>query len=150
EQTETYGFAALSILNETPGRVVVDYLDVEGDSVYTPEWGDSVETDEVIPVVWLLLEEPPIKPPWEVPEDWGELDDLLSDVEENVFEVLGETREAYPHATFSYFLLGFPIPESIGSDNAYIHWQAIKIDDIPDTSGFSGLRDLTSNRVRLA
>lgn len=150
EQKETYGFVSLSSLNETPARVVVDYLDIEGNSVYTPKWGDTVETDEVIPGVWLLLDEPPIKPPWEVPEDWGELDDLLSDAEQNVFEVLGKTREAHPHATFSYFLIGFPIPESIRSDNAYIHWQAIKIDDIPDTSGFSGLRDITNNRVRLA
>lgn len=150
EQTETYGFAYLSKLNETSTRVAVDYLDVEGNSVYTPEWGDSIETDEVLPGVWLLLEEPPIKPPWEVPEDWGELDDLLSDAEENVYEALGKTREAHPHAAFSYFLLGFPIPESIGSDNAYIHWQAIKIDDIPDTSGFDGIRDMTSNRIRLA
>lgn len=149
-QTEKYGFACLSKLNDDNVRVAVDYLDLEGDSVYTPEWGDTVEPEKIIPGVWWLLNEPPIKPPWEVPENWDELENLLSDTEENVFEVLGITREAHPQATFSYFLLGFPIPEIIDSDDAYIHWQAIKIDDIPDTSGFNGLRDMTSNRVRLA
>lgn len=150
EQTEKYGFACLSKLQDTTARISVDYLDLEGNSVYTPEWGDSVGTEEVISGVWWLLDTPPIKPPWEVPEDWGDLANLLSDTEENVFEVLGRTREAHPQTTFSYLLLGFPIPESIGSDNAYIHWQAIKIADIPDTSGFKGFRDMTSNRVRLA
>lgn len=150
EQTQKYGVAYLSKLNNTTTRVAVDYSDLEGNTVHTSEWGDTVETKKVIPGVWLLLGEPPIKPPWEVPEYWEDLDDLLSDTEENIFEVLGRTREANPGTTFSYLLLGFPIPESIGSDNAYIHWQAIKIDDIPDTSGFDGIRDMTTNRVRLA
>lgn len=150
EETENHGVAYLSKLEDTTSRVAVDYVDLEGNSVYTPEWGDSVETEQVISGVWLLLKEPPIKPPWEVPEDWDDLDGLLSATEVNLFEVLGRTREANPQAAFSYFLLGFPIPETIGGKNAYIHWQAIEIDDIPDTSGFSGIRDLTNNRVRLA
>jgi len=150
EETERHGVAYLSKLEDTTTRVAVDYVDLEGNSVYTPEWGDTVETEQVMPSVWLLLEEPPIKPPWEVPEDWDDLDDLLSATEENIFEVLGRVCEANPQATFSYLLLGFPIPETIGGEDAYIHWQAIEIDDIPDTSGFSGIRDLTNNRVRLA
>jgi hypothetical protein len=105
EETETFGVAFLSKLEDTTTRVAVDYVDLEGNSVYTPEWGDTVETEEVISGVWLLLDEPPIKPPWEVPEDWDDLDGLFSSTAVNLSEVLGRAREATASAAFSYLLL---------------------------------------------
>lgn len=145
----TYGCALISQPETTDVQVAVEYCDLDGNTVYTPDWGDTIQTDRGIPAVWWLLDEPPIKPPWEVPENWLELKDLLDGTEDNIFDVLSNTREAYPDATFSFLLLGFPIPERIGEDDAYIHWQGIKIDDIPRLSNFQGLRDLPANQDRL-
>ena len=150
EIDQRYGVAYLSKPRNGCGVVVADYQDLNGESVHTPNWGDTVETDTAIPVIWWLLDEPPIKHPWTVPENWNELADLLSGTEEDMFTILGRTRREFPDETFGFVIIGFPIPERIGEGETYIHWQAIKIDDIPNTDDFDGIRDLESYQIRLA
>ena len=150
EIDQRYGVASLSKPRDAGALVVTDYTDLNGRSVHTPNWGDTVETGTAIPGVWWLLNEPPIKHPWTVPENWDELTDLLPGAEEDTFTILGRTRQAFPDETFEFVIIGFPIPERIGEDETYIHWQAIKIDDIPTTADFDGIRDLETYQIRLA
>lgn len=149
EVDQRYGVAYLSKPQDAGALVVTDYKDLNGGSVHTPLWGDTIETDTTIPGVWLLLDEPPIKHPWTVPENWDELTDLLPGTEDDTFTILGKTRQAFPDETFRFVIIGFPIPERIGEDEKYIHWQAIKIDDIPNTADFNGFRDLETYQIRL-
>lgn len=150
EIDQHYGVAYFSKPRDSSALVVADYTDLNGGTVHTPDWGDTVDTDTAIPGVWWLLDEPPIKHPWKAPENWDELTDLLPGTEEDTFTILGRTRQAFPNETFEFVIIGFPIPERIGEDETYIHWQAIEIDDIPNTADFNGIRDLETYQIRLA
>lgn len=122
EIDQRYGVAHLAKLRDAGALVVADYTDLNGGSVYTPNWGDDVETDTPILGVWWLLDEPPIKHPWTVPENWDELTDLLPGTEEDIFTILGRTRQAFPDQTFEFIIIGFPIPERVGEDETHIQY----------------------------
>jgi hypothetical protein len=58
----THGYTRISQLETTDVQVAVEYCDLDGNTVYTPDWGDTIQTDRSIPGVWWLLDELPIKP----------------------------------------------------------------------------------------
>lgn len=135
-----YGLTSLSNIEETRSWVVTEFYDLDKDSVYSPDWGDMVDSKEVIEGAWIRLDEVPIQPPWTVPETWEELAELLPSPREQLYQPLVDLRLAYPDSVFSFVLLGFPIPEFVGDCPQYMHWQAIRVDDFPKIDDLDGFR----------
>ena len=138
---DSWGSVDLVQLDE-PSDIVLttEFSDQDGDTVYHPEWGDYVTTASRNPIrgAWLLLEEPPIEPPWEVPETWRDLADLLSDTAIDPYDLRVEIDTIFDDEPFNWLLLGFPIPNEVGGTPVLIHWQPIDLSDLTSPSEISG------------
>lgn len=124
----------------------------DGDVVYQPEWGDYITTRAASDIsgAWLLLEEPPIEPPWIVPETWGDLAELLEDTAINPFELRIHIDSIFDDDPFNCLLLGFPIPSEVDGPPELIHWQAIELPDLTPVSEFPGFSRETSRSKEFA
>jgi hypothetical protein len=132
--------------------LTAQFSDQEGNPVHRQEWGDSVTRASQEPVqgAWMLLEEPPIEPPWEIPETWGDLADLLGDIPHDLYELRVEIEEIVASEPFRCLLIGFPIPEEVGGPSAYIHWQPIGLSALSTPSDVAGGFRETSRGQRAA
>lgn len=141
----TWGTATLTSLSEMEETyAAVEYRTESGESVYEPDWGDYVDSTsgETFRCAWLLVENRPFIPPWETPETWGDLDELLEDMPLDIYEIRGQIRgkleEEVPDDQPLLLLIGFPIPEVVDGDSVIIHWQPLEIVSFEDPTDVPG------------
>jgi hypothetical protein len=137
----SWGRVVLARLDE-PDDVIVptEFSHRDGETVYQPEWGDYITTAacESICGAWVLLEDPPVDPPWEVPGTWGELASLLSDTAIDPYALRVEIDAIFEDEPFKWLLLGFPIPDEVGGSPVLVHWQPIALSELTPASELSG------------
>ena len=137
------GPQSYQVWKNLPGRVgLVDLLQIGGKpdiflakrfasihhkTVYSPVWGKalSMDSDETVQGIWMLLDSPPVQPPWQAPVTWGQMSSTLFDQNIDAFELIGHVarhiRDGHRHIA----LIGFPILERAEESPSQIHWQPI-------------------------
>lgn len=90
-------------------------------------WGTALEkenTERVSKSPWILLKSVPTLYDWQVPETWGELQEVCKAQGYDIKVILREStkylRDGMPHL----FLLGFTIPKYWFKENKIIYWKA--------------------------
>jgi proteasome lid subunit RPN8/RPN11 len=139
-----WGFVDFVELTEPSDVFLTEQFRDEDDNVvHHPEWGEYISSNICSQTrgAWLLLEEPPIKPPWEVPETWSDLANLLQDSSIDPFELRANIDSIVEDDAFNCLLLGFPIPSEVGGSSELIHWQAIELSDVRPASELPGFRE---------
>jgi hypothetical protein len=125
---ETYGLAELTVLANTTGVLITKrFQKLNGETVFEPRWGRGIADGESMRAGWIRLPGVPIVRPWQAPRTWGELLKVLEDFNhahtEEFLRTLHRLRDGRPHL----FLLGFPLPATIGGAAVEMHWRAIAI-----------------------
>jgi hypothetical protein len=150
---DSWGRVELLRLDE-PDDVVLTtrFSDRDGGIIYRPEWGDYVTTDsgESLHGAWVLLEDPPIKPPWEVPETWDDLAGFLRGTTLDPYEFRVDIDAIFEDEPFNWLLLGFPIPGEVGGSPIFVHWQPIDLSDLTPASEVAGGFRETSRGQKIA
>lgn len=142
--TEKYGTWGTVELHElsAPSNVFLTHTFHEPDDeiVYQPEWGDysTRHKERTFLGLWYLLDDPPLEPPWEAPETWKELAYILSETGIDLYDFIADTRPIMEDQPVNIFLIGFPIPETIGEPPVVVHWQAVEIDEFTDPTDVPG------------
>lgn len=141
EKYGTWGTVELHKLS-APSNVFLTqtFRGPDDEIVYQPEWGDysTQHTERTFPGLWLLLDDPPLEPPWEAPETWNELMHILGETGPDLYDFIADTRPIVEDQPVIIFLIGFPIPEKVGEPPVVVHWQAVEIDEFTDPADVSG------------
>lgn len=135
-----YGEWGSVVLNQLPTSeetfATQEFRTADEECVYQPEWGDYVDetAGDKILGTWALVEEPPLQPPWEAPETWQDLDNLLDETTFDAFELRAKIKPILNEEDPMILLIGFPIPETIGGEPVLVRWQPIEILEFEDPS----------------
>ncbi|WP_135304221.1 ThiF family adenylyltransferase [Haloarcula amylovorans] len=112
------------------------------------DWGEFVDEHRTSSHTgaWVFLEEVPFRTPWEPPETWQDLAQILGSTSIDPYELLAEIRPILEDESLKLLLVGFPIPETIAGDPVVVHWQPIEIKDFEDPTDYGGHRPTERGR----
>ena len=142
--------AGLAELVAVPGANQVwclkSFNSLEGRPVIIAEWGEFLAgvSEPLRTALWIRLPSTPVLEPWQAPMTWGEVRDALQqqgvDLDKLLREGVATIRDGESH----FFMLGFPIPETIGGVPARMHWLAMKLPvlTVSTPNGFRTTNDL--------
>ena len=90
------------------------------------EWSNPVGKGQGELAIWLKMNRAPVLPPWQIPMTWGELRQACAMQGTDLDRAL---KYAVSNRTGddAIFLLGFPIPDTIGEPNVRMHWLALSL-----------------------
>jgi len=132
------GYARLVGLPEDDGLMVIRaFEDDKGRLISQTDWGRFIEHNGgQAPVApWLRAPRTVALDPWQAPTTWSELATALDQQGIDLWRVLerlapklrdrgpGVNKTRLPHL----FLIGFPIPETIGEPDVRMHWLSIEL-----------------------
>ncbi|MEN6291401.1 MAG: ThiF family adenylyltransferase, partial [Methanobacterium sp.] len=147
-----YGIVELDLNNMY--CITREFKTPEGKEIHNVEWGECLFRNFKNPItaMWIMLEEVPVINKWQAPNSLKELIDSIEEHSKGlkiglmdiIKQIVKENSRSLRDGKRHLLLLGFPIPEKIGSENSIIHWQAIKLPVLShgDKKGFvNGFRD---------
>ncbi|MFC4989637.1 ThiF family adenylyltransferase [Saliphagus infecundisoli] len=137
----SWGTVELRQLAEPMGTLATgEFRDQDDHVIHQPEWGDYIKnnTEDVFPGAWILLDSTPFEPPWEAPETWRALENVLEDAPIKLYELMGKVSSTVTEEDVQILLIGFPIPEEIGDPDALIRWQAVKLPSLKRPAEHAG------------
>lgn len=76
---------------------------------------------------WVRLQIMPTVKPYQFPETWGELKQALSEQNVSLKGILRSATKYLRDGEIHFLLIGFPIPEALGSPPAITHWIALAV-----------------------
>jgi ThiF family len=121
-----FGYADLAIINNH-AAVVTQFREFGSRGSLVVDWGTQIDNSQKSQGIWLRMKELPVVENWRVPITWKELIALCKKQNINLLEILqslaGGLRDGYNHL----LLIGFPIPDFVGSEKRVYHWQAINL-----------------------
>ena len=150
EQGTQRGIVELTPVGDTV-RAVVNFMDFQNESVWTPKWGDAIRKDlPTTKALWQLLSAgPPVIAPWQAPTTWGELKDCLIGEGTDVLDLVRAGAEHIRDGMAHPLLLGFPIPKTIGDSAERIHWISLLLPVLmTKRSKVAGFRNTLQGRWR--
>lgn len=80
---------------------------------------------------WWLWPAPIVTPPWHAPSTWDELRRTGDRLGIDVDRFLGWMAQRLRHKDSAIVMIGYPIPEFWSSAPFEVHWQAIKMPNVP-------------------
>ena len=137
----SWGTVELRQLAEPTGTLATgEFRDQDEHVVHQPEWGDYIEanTEDVFLGAWILLDSTPFEAPWEAPETWRALENVLEDAPIELYELMGKVSSTVSEEDVQILLIGFPIPEEIGDSDTLIRWQAVKLPSLKRPAEHAG------------
>lgn len=153
-EIERWGTVELSQLTNLSETLVTgEFRNTDGEVVHQPDWGDYVQAniEDDCSGAWVLLRETPFEPPWEAPETWNRLAEILSKTSIDLFELRADIEPTLEDETPRVLLVGFPVPETVGDSPVLIHWQAVELLEFENPSALQGShRDTDRGRQRAA
>ncbi|WP_135535465.1 ThiF family adenylyltransferase [Halostella pelagica] len=144
-----YGTVELHELDLSSKIVVTGNFEDEDECRVTgSEWGEFVDEHKTNSHTgaWVFLEDIPFLPPWEPPETWEDLAEILSSSSIEPYELLGQIKPDLEDESLKLLLVGFPIPETVDGEPVVVHWQPIKIKDFEDPTDYGGHRPTQRGR----
>ncbi len=117
--------------------VVAAFTDLKGRPIAARNWGTATEGEMELGV-WVLLDSMPVLEPYSAPMVWRDLLRAAPPVSpKRLAAVVDKLRGRAP-----ILLVGFPVPETVGSAPARVVWQALRLPGIPvrAPNGFSNTR----------
>lgn len=102
---------------------------IDGRVIHAAPWSQRLKSisDKGLIGFWILLDQMPVDPPWGYPRRWEDLYSHCLSERTNLYELLQsqshQIRDGLPHP----ILLGFPVPENIGSAVNRIHWASVEL-----------------------
>ncbi len=125
---ERAGYVELFTSKTISNRIFVRrFRSRNGEEVAAPSWGTHISRSAQSDTrgIWILLNSPPVLPPWHPPDTWSALREAVR-LQDLALDPLLETvtnhiRDGQRHLA----LVGFPIPDRVGDVPAHIHWNAI-------------------------
>ncbi len=107
--------------------VPLAFLDLHERTLVDVQWGHFFQTTNTIFGGWVLLPKVPVISPWQAPVTWGELFDTAASMNFNLLGILTKVFARLRDGQEHLLLIGFPMPELIGSPPFRIHWQALSL-----------------------
>lgn len=105
----------------------------KGKTIFNVNWGEylSQRFKNPITAIWVMLDEVPVIKRWQAPNFFNELinacDNQGIELLKILKRIIGSNSHTLRDGNSHLLLLGFPIPEKIGSENSTTHWQAIEL-----------------------
>lgn len=122
------GILELTSLEKPIAKLIVQrIMNLKNEELLHSEWGDFVNAsikDKVIGI-WMIFERPIVLPPWQAPRTWKELIDAAKTQGKDIRRLIGNVSRKIRDGTQHIALLGFPIPDKIGSKPLQLYWQAL-------------------------
>jgi len=143
------GTVELTELDLSSNTVVTERFEHEDEGLVTEsDWGEFVDEHKISSHIgtWVFLEEVPFRPPWEPPETWRDLAQILYSSPVDPYELLSEIQPTLEDESVKLLLVGFPIPEIVGGEPVVVHWQPIEIKDFEDPTDYGGHRPTKRGR----
>lgn len=107
-------------------RIVRTMLDLHGDPVYSPVWGDALSgAVEGSQGVWLRLDTTPHLEPWQAPMTWEELRLACDNQQIDLNALLKQIAPRCRDGRRVVLAIGYPIPAVVDGPIARLHWQAL-------------------------
>lgn len=112
-----------------PLLVVRSFIRPDGKLLLEPSWGKTIADAQAerFRSIWIALRTPPILPPWQAPATWEELRRACLAQEVDMDALLRRVTSSVRDGRAHLALVGFPIPEVIGSQAKQMHWQAFQL-----------------------
>ena len=125
-QARRFGIVQLDFLrDQSPIFVAAEFLTKKGKNAIRPEWGNKLHTPSSSRDAWIMLNKVPSLQPWQIPSTWGELRQTCKlqsiDLDELLRQAISGLRDGKSHI----LLVGFPIPDRVGSKDVQVHWLAL-------------------------
>ena len=125
--------AGLAELIAVPGASQVwclkSFNSLKGRPIVIVEWGEFLSgvSEPLQTALWIRLPSTPVLEPWQAPMTWGEVRYAVQEQEVDLDRLLRQGFARIRDGESHFLLLGFPIPEAVGSDPARMHWLATKL-----------------------
>jgi hypothetical protein len=131
-------------------RFVGGFYDRDGVQLLAPAWGSLLarqKNPQRVP--WLLLPRVPVLKPWRGPFDWydlreacrdqgidldAELAPLMDAIRPRSARRRRHKRRRQRPASGPIALIGFPIKRTVGGPDVFIHWQALRLPPLTETT----------------
>ncbi|HHI2555175.1 TPA: ThiF family adenylyltransferase [Klebsiella aerogenes] len=139
-KTGEWGFASSAGLPGASGiRFLREFFDKKGKLIRTTKWSPFMcKGTRTTNAVWSVLPTLPVLAPWQAPRTWQELShcfaqwglslpDLFSDIGRSV---RAQRKQRAP----GLLLLGFPLENKIGDEPERIHWLALHLAGLSNTT----------------
>ncbi len=145
-----HGYAQFLYSEKNEAIVLGELRDSAGTVLAKMPWGTHISTHfrNTAIGIWLRLHEVPVIPPWAAPFTWEDLWEACKCQGVDLFNILqqhaGKLRDGAEH----YLVLGFPVPAKIGQSPVKLHWQAVRINPLSNstTRGFRNKESALWNR----
>lgn len=100
--------------------------DWDGTEVLRPTWGRALSDAACEETgLWVRLDAPPVIPPYQASQTWGELLSVLHAQGIDVPELIDCVPVKLRHGRDLFLLLGFAIPRRYGDPAEQMHWQTV-------------------------
>lgn len=145
----SWGTVEFTELNLSSEAIVTESFEHEDEGHVTEtDWSEFVNEHQTNSHTgsWVFLEEVPFTPPWEPPETWEDLAQILDSSSVDPYELLAEIKPTLEDESLKLLLVGFPIPETVGGTPVIVHWQPIEITDFEDPTDYGGHRPTERGR----
>lgn len=126
------------------------FLSSTGDYVFHMDWGNYFtkynQPENTFLGIWVLLNNIPIIKDWQTPSTFKELFEVAKreqiDLRDEIKKVIEAQEIQFRDGTRHFLLIGFPVPEYFGKENAQIAWEAILLPSLTTMEGkiISGFR----------
>lgn len=122
------GILELTSLKKPVSKLIVKrIMTFNHEELLNPEWGEFINNSmkDTIIGIWMIFERPIVLPPWQAPRTWKELIDAAKTQGKDIRRLIGSVSRKIRDGTQHIALLGFPIPDKIGSKPMQLYWQAL-------------------------
>jgi hypothetical protein len=142
ENEADVGIVEFYVLNDLYKTYLTkSFFQMDEKSTLAPNWGYAVtkkvrKSDPPVRGIWLRLPEMPVILPWQAPTTCGELRKVCRDqgidFDEKIYQIYSHPK--IRDSIGRMVLIGFPIPQKIGSDFERYHWQALQLPEFEDSA----------------
>lgn len=125
-----YGLVKFVELKNDPHILIAkSFEDTSSREIYSPKWGTAISdaTEHSVNGLWVKLNEIPIISPWQVPNTWGELQQILLQQGIDLINILRTNARHFRDGLGHVLMIGFPIPEEFFGNKIVMNWQAINL-----------------------
>lgn len=117
-------------IHKTPDILVVkNYKGFQNTTIISNDWGKLIKNykSDTKDGIWITIPSLPILLPWQIPYDWGELRLALHNQRIDINDLLFNLFIRKHIKGNEILLLGFPIPQIIGSQSERYQWLSLQM-----------------------